>query len=482
MSQFKWNSLHALRDRWQFDYPTQITIHLPRFCSPRTLFCGGRGGQREAEPLPSTAYLDALRGYAAWIVFIAHGWDEFHLSATRQPILSVIVAAKSMVALFFVISGYVLSYRLLFLAHSHHHHHQDHGHEKMLQSLASSTFRRSMRLWGSTIFALSIAGVLVCLGWDGGYSDDRLGKNTLLEQVGDWFSRLIGFMNPFVEVEGYFWPGTLQNEYLGPMWTIPVEIRGSMILFLFLLATCMMGFRKRAALTWITILAAYFWTKLYVAQFLMGMAIADISLNRQHSRRKESSSHVQLRTSSSSSSEDTSDDAFATRLQSNRSEILSVVTFTTGLFLLGQPNSGGDSLGIFGDFPWKYLHSLIPSQYADNHGAQEYFYLGIGAFLLILALDMYPVLRTPLNSPFSQYVGDLSFGIYAMHPIILIIVLRQWYEPHVRAQVFGNGFWSHVPGMLLAHVLVFACADYFSRVDRRVVVFARRVQAWFFDG
>ncbi|KIW37577.1 uncharacterized protein PV06_10223 [Exophiala oligosperma] len=509
---FKLTSLQALRDRFQFESSSSsrrvISGYLPRFCSPKTLFQGrlvhGSGnGEQQTDTLPPTAYLDALRGYAAWIVFLAHGWDEFHFSVTRQPILSVVVAAKSMVALFFVISGYVLSYRLLGLAHRHHrnqhNHHDHHDHEKLLTSLASSTFRRGMRLWGSTIFALAIAGVLVCLGWDGGYSDDRLGKNTLWEQIGDWFGRLIWFMNPFVEVDGYFWAGTLQNEYLGPMWTIPVEIRGSMVLFLFLLATCMMGYRKRAALTWLAVGACYFWTKLYVAQFLMGMAVADFSLSReqdqgqQHSPRR-SGGYVQLRMPSNSSTSTTdttgpcplheaSDDSFTTAThpsQSHRSKILSIAMLVAGLILLGQPNSGGDNLGILGDFPWKFLHSLPPSQYADNRGAHDYFYLGIGGFLLVLALDTYPVLRTPLNTPFSQYVGDLSFGIYAMHPIILIMVLRQWYNPRVRVQLFGDGFWGHVPGMILAHVLVFACADYFSRVDKRVVAVARRVSTWFF--
>ncbi|KIW12535.1 hypothetical protein PV08_09812 [Exophiala spinifera] len=566
----KLSSLYMLKDRWrQVEYPTHITVSLPRFFNPKTLlFPDGRGAekkQQQSEPersppsssfpsASSTAYLDALRGYAAWIVFLAHGWDEFHFSATRQPILSIIVAAKSMVALFFVISGYVLSYRLLVMTHDryhrrhrrHYHHRRQsldidlsHDHDKILQTLAGSTFRRGVRLWGSSIFALSISGLLVCMGWDGGYGDDRLRKDTLWEQIADWFHRLAWFMNPFVEVDGYFWGGTLQNEYLGPMWTIPVEIRGSMILFLFLVATCMMSFRKRAILTWTTILACYFWTKLYVAQFLMGMAIADVSLNRQYhylllqqqqeldqERRQRYSRlsttgsrepscspfYVHSRTASSSSSSSSTgsliedplehypsvlplsspssmsssdNDEFATApypVQSRRSKIIWIAVFATGIFLLGQPDpSSGDDLGVFGDFPWKYLHAVIPSQY-DNSFAQTYFYLGIGGFLLILALEMYPVLRTPLNTPFSQYVGDLSFGIYAMHPIIVIMVIRQWYEPCVRAQLFGHGFWAHVPGMVLTHGLVFTCADYFSRVDYRVVVLARRVQAWFFDG
>jgi peptidoglycan/LPS O-acetylase OafA/YrhL len=93
---------------------------------------------------------------------------------------------------------------------------------------------------------------------------------------------------------------------------------------------------------------------------------------------------------------------------------------------------------------------------------------------------MYPALQTPLKYGWSQYVGDLSFGIYALHPPIVITVFRQWYEP-MRIETFGDGLLSHVPGLVLIHLLVFSAGDYFSMLDKRVVRMGRWMQEQFFE-
>ncbi|KAJ9495457.1 hypothetical protein H2202_008997 [Exophiala xenobiotica] len=427
------------------DIKSQLLARLPRFLRPATI--------RTTKSLPPTAYLDAVRGYAAWLVFLTHTYKDQHWRWTNAPFLSVLMNAEGMVALFFVISGYVLGYRLLIHTHNR-------SSEQLLNSLASSTFRRGMRLYGSATVALFIVLVMMRLGW---FDEDGLRLPSLVDQLVDWTWTLVEFLNPFGDIRGYYGDDRVHNKYLGPMWTIPVEFRGSMILFIYVAATCKLRPRTRMILTWISIIACYAWHVLYVAEFLMGMFIAEVGLMRHPERLSSSRAMAYI-------------DPPKPSAQSMTSKICYTLLFAIGIFLLGQPS--GTSLQWFGDWPWAFLKSWIPA--SCDYGGRLFWYLSIGAFLTILSLEMYPALQTPLKYGWSQYVGDLSFGIYALHPPIVITVFRQWYEP-MRIETFGDGLLSHVPGLVLIHLLVFSAGDYFSMLDKRVVRMGRWMQEQFFE-
>lgn len=137
-------------------YPTHLRVTgillaaLPRYMQP--------GGLRRKKKLIPSSYLDALRGYAALIVVNYHRWQhEEHTWLVQLPFFRLLLAGRGMVDVFFVISGYVLSYRLLMLTRN-----QD---GRVLEALASSTFRRYFRLFGSAGAATFIAMITVWLGW-----------------------------------------------------------------------------------------------------------------------------------------------------------------------------------------------------------------------------------------------------------------------------------------------------------------------------
>lgn len=429
-------------------------IHaLPRYFRPRSL--------RNTSPPGPTAYLDALRGYAAWNVFLAHGYKDYHFWYKHQPILSALMAGEAMVALFFVISGYVLSYRLLIYTHNR-------SGDKLLSGLASSTFRRGMRLYGSTTVALFAAMVMVRLQLYDGGGTYPLHLDSLWAQLVDWSWTLLFFVNPFAtDIHGYYTPDGLQNKYLGPMWTIPVELRGSLILFIYIAATCKLRVYTRLALTCVFVVACHVWTALYVADFFMGMLIAELSLLRYPERLKPAPSlpeHLPVP---------------ARPRQSLASKCIWSAVFVVGLFFLGEPDGDTNALGIFGDWPWAALRTWYPSYL--NWADRLYWYLGIGAFLLILGLEMYPTLQAPLRCGWSQYVGDLSFGIYALHVPLLVAIIGHWYEVDVRLAYGWDQGWGILPGAIIMHLAVFACADYFHRVDRRVVALGRWIQVQCFE-
>ena len=95
-------------------------------------------------------------------------------------------------------------------------------------------------------------------------------------------------------------------------------------------------------------------------------------------------------------------------------KIVCSLLVVSGLFLFGQPAS----LWTYEDpFPCNYLSLLVPTWYPSTE-ARECFLLGIGATLLILGIDNCRMLQIPFEWSFSQYLGDVSFGIYALHVTI----------------------------------------------------------------
>ena len=149
-----------------------------------------------------------------------HVWQhEEHTRLTQLPLFRLLIAGRGMVDIFFIISGYVLSCQLLVLMRNKDEH--------LLDALASSTFRRYFRLFGSTGAATFIAMIIVWLGWievtDGIEVTGR--KETFLAQAWDWWRDLANLSNPIAPVEGYWHLGDLNSRYLNQLWTIPVEFR-----------------------------------------------------------------------------------------------------------------------------------------------------------------------------------------------------------------------------------------------------------------
>lgn len=419
---------------------------LPRFCQPR--------GLRGKGKLHPTSYLDALRGYAAFIVFIFHTFNTNDPSWRRQPFVSIIFAGTGMVALFYVISGFVLSYSLLRNIRRQQS-------APTLDSLASATYRRYIRLYGSTVLAIFVALVLIRLGWYNGPYDD-LYIPSLWAQIKDWLLDTTFYCNPFADIPGFYHGGVFDTKYLPTMWTIPVEFRGSIIVFSLCAAICKLSTRSRMIVCWLVICLGYYWNALYVSQFVYGVFLADRSLGRHPERLL---SPAELPTTQEMPLEEES------KKQSVWSKIGYCLVFILAIFLLGQPDH--NDLGIWGDFPWAFLKSYIPWYYDAPSG--QYWYLSMGAFLLVLSLDSYPTLHRPLEWGFSQYIGDLSFGIYALHPPLYFTFYRVWEEP-MREKYLGHSPMAFIPGVLLTSLMVFVSADYFDRLDKRVVRLGKWLQ------
>lgn len=415
-----------------------LTSLLPTYIQP-----GKHTTKKELHP---TAYLDALRGYAAFIVFMYHGFGVPNIWFLHLPIIRVFFGGgPGMVAIFFVISGYVLSYRMLKMMRNKEP-------TRLLDSLASSTFRRFIRLYGSTGVATFISMLTVQLGW---WTPSQLVPSpTFFKELWHWCQDFVMSSDPFANVEGWVHEGVFRTMYLEQMWTIPIEYRGSIILFVFCAASCKLSVRSRMVFLWVVVLLCYYWRAIFVAEFLFGMFIAELSFNR-HPERLGRLPQVEI-----------SEKPPQRRWQSVVPKVGYSVLLVLGLILLGQPDFGKPLLFAF---PWQYLLHFIPPWYGD---AAYTFWLSFGAFFVVLAIDSYPALQTPFTWSFSQYLGELSFGIYAMHVPIVWSLYKGVLEPF-RQLHLGQSTFAYLPGPILTAIVVLWAADYFTRIDRIVVRLGR---------
>jgi len=196
-----------------------------------------RPPDQPSKPLHPTAWLDGMRGIAAFLVFIFHISYATHDVATayapnggktdllRLPIIRFFYHGPAMVSIFFVLSGYALSYKPAKQM-------QKGETDALLKGLSSSVVRRWMRLYLPCVASTLCIVVIVRLGgydWtrelanDGkrltGYRDRHAWRyDTFVEQMWHWGSSFLGFANPF----------TGKRMYLdGHLWTIPLEFVSS---------------------------------------------------------------------------------------------------------------------------------------------------------------------------------------------------------------------------------------------------------------
>lgn len=421
-------------------FKQRLVSVLPRFAQP---------GGIQHRKLGPTSYLDALRGWAAVGIFWAHSFNVGGDNWRRQPFLNVIFNGASMVALFFVISGYVLGYRLLIFMRKAES-------EALLTSLASSTFRRYIRLYGSAACACLIAMVLMRLRiYEGCYPPDSIRKETLWQQFVDYTFDMIYFTNPFGHIRGWPSDDIATSRYLSPMWSIAAEYRGSVALFAFCTAVCKMSTKTRMISTWVVMVVCYIWQAVYIAEFMAGLFIADLALSRSPERLESPWTIPKQHPDG----------------QKRRSKAKHICIFLVGLFLLSQPDT-------FNLFPWNHMAGAIPCWW--NPDGKYLFWYGFGAFALVYSLEFFPALQKPLHWRLSQYLGDISFGLYAMHGPFLLGPYMQVMIP-LREQYMGNSVLKYIPGFIIYPLMVLIAADYFERIDKTVVRLARCLQGIMFS-
>lgn len=340
----------------------------------------------------STAYLDGLRGAAAWIVFVRHytvayqahvelGYgqefeNETYAGILRLPILRLLYSGP-LVQIFFVVSGYVLGLKPLKLM-------DERAWEALLHSLTVSVFGRGMRLFLPPLVSTFAVMLAVRMHWyDFPYHDYMRGRvphhperlPTFGAQLGNWLRFVAGeLMNPWK------W-NTTASKYDSHLWTVPIQFKSAMILFVVILGLARARPRVRRSIVALLFSYCMFARRWDVAVHLGGLFLADMDAS-QHASEPDPAP------------------------KSTLSIIFWSSAFTLGLYLGSFPRQtlGAGALG------YGYLAALTPWH---KH------WHSIAALLLVWSLSNAAFLRVPFTSRPLLYLGKISFALYIVHGPVL---------------------------------------------------------------
>lgn len=414
----------------------------------------------EKERPHSTAYLDGLRGTAALVVlsfhtlwaycaFVEYGYGDGpeNNHYLQLPIVRLVHAGHAMVPIFFVVGGYVMALKPLRSMRAH-------DCEDLHFSLARSVFRKAMRLYLSAIIATFISMLTIHLGlWDYprsfitnkrvfNYPDKHpLPERSLSAELRRWTSATAGLTNILTyRNNGFVLP--YYNPYDPHLWTIPFEVRATLVVAAVLLSTSRCRSTLRKLLTLAAILLSISLDRWECALFLSGALLAD-------------SPTLPLP--------------------------IPLFLLPTALYLLSTPN-----LRIRHTPSHAFLIAFVPPSISDP----KRFLHGLGAVFLLAALAACPPLQHPfVSSRFVRAAGRRSGALYVVHGPLLHVVGYSVTPALWRAVGWwpgageGEERWRWVVGFVggsaVTWGVVWWVAGLFERfVERGCGRVARRVAEW----
>ncbi|HUP82115.1 MAG TPA: acyltransferase family protein, partial [Pirellula sp.] len=327
---------------------------------------------------PKRFYLDSMRGMAAIIVIATHFLQAFYPYAVfggdyRQqasfesvfhwPPFSLVISGNFAVCLFFVLSGFVLT--------TGHMQFQSQSRRRLIKAM----IKRPIRLGGMVAFSVLISYAMLTCGC---YFSERV---SLLTGSRPWFS---SFWTHSISIKAFacdliFGLFSTSEAYNPPMWTIYKELKGSYIVFLYLLFRVHLQPMQRAIL-----LAALFfllYKSLYVG-FVFGLAFAEL-------------------------------DRLPWMDKLRASRVIAPLMLCLGLLLGMQPY---------------YLHSVDAPltgllATVSNFGTGGYSMFG--AILVFASVLSSVRIQHALDRRVLRYVGSVSYAMYALH-FLLLGSLASW--------------------------------------------------------
>ena len=357
------------------------------------------------ENLRPTAYLDGLRGFAALLVYVHHhqlwahgivdqdglfenafGYGGKYYFATFHGIRHFFAGGHYAVSTFFVISGYVLSLKPMSLI-------QAGEYIQLGDVLASSFFRRWIRLFLPLILTmiiyityLHIFGVWV----------------RIMTKQKCWYDEMWVFYYEFKNFSFVFKEGgepwLTYNRHL---WSIPIEFKGSVVIF-----TAQMAFSRcsKNARLWCELGLIFYFMYIadgsFYAMFMSGMLLCDLDLlaNKGDLPR------------------------WMARLEPVK-EFIFYHLLVFSLFLGGVPSENRNLEQLAKNRGFYYLSWFKPQAVFDY----KWFYLFYAAVFLVASIPRIFWLKGFFETRFCQYLGHISFALYLVHGPVLWVVGERLY-------------------------------------------------------
>ncbi|KAI1119001.1 hypothetical protein F5Y14DRAFT_438102 [Nemania sp. NC0429] len=372
--------------------------------------------RKPARVLRATSYLDGLRGLAAFVVCMCHYTEENHPDLTswygvypnpavplapswiQLPFARVLFSGRPMVHVFFVVSGFALSVRALAACRAR-------DMARCHAIVASAALRRPIRLCGPPVVSMVLILFFVRAGWlDGALPTWR-------RQLADWVAAVY-----YHVVWPWGWDAHLYPPYNVNLWTIPIELCHSMLLFLTILTLSRVYTAARVALALAFVVYCLHCGKWAAAEFIAGMLLAEAHLASAERRGRRGEGYLPLshRSSPSSPCPPLDDEAqeTTTKIRRRLMILLHTVVLASALFVAGWPNV--DSMRTPGI---RHLVAHTPSAF-NRHDPQapQKFWFALAAMGTVWSCGRVSFVRkTVLESRVAQYAGRISFAVYIVH-------------------------------------------------------------------
>lgn len=373
--------------------------------------------------LRSTAWLDGVRGLAAFEVFIYHyarewvdrdpAWGPEKTAFTdpawyKFPFIRTFYnSGHAAVAVFFAISGYVLSHRVLTL-------YSQNRHEQAYAALSSATFRRALRLFTPaaiwTFFVMLVCWL--CDPWLPKPEPYEINPN-LFGEIYYWAGKVTDMLLPINYPERWV---ALMNHFSGNVtWTISLEYYGSLVVYgALLFVSRTRAFAVRQALVLSMVALSLIKDDWCAAQFLLGLCFADWQIHREKQARTAPPGAM----------------GAGRRWTARTRRIFFYSVFVFGWFLSGLPMSHMKASEVPGEDSWQIesrpFFDLVAQPlawlglYASKRQVDQYLYALAGLCVLV-GVGETPFLKVLMEARFVQYLGKISFGFYLVH-----VPIRAW--------------------------------------------------------
>ncbi|KAF7194136.1 O-acetyltransferase PaAT-1 [Pseudocercospora fuligena] len=362
-----------------------------------------------------TAWLDGLRGIAAFLVVLHHvqpgviylgncyntkikiGKEVLWLhTPAALPVIRLFFTGGSIaVEVFFFISGYVVPRRLVVLLHQ--------GRQaEFIDALNSAVIRRPARLFIPAMATTFLTVVFFYITgieppWPPSLSPSNI------------FQACLYWMLDCFQLTNYF--DAFTSDYSRILWTVVVEFKGSMALFMWLFAIHQFRAQSRVWLTLgLTLYLVFFTIRTEFAAFFAGLVTSEIDLLNASEQRVWIPVWTELC-------------EFLSTRKLLRSIILHLA-FIVALFFASTPILKSDmssSKAIETCDTWpKFTWYLVPWQYWKSWpmGFQRDFWYFWSSWLFILTCKEIEWLKSLLEGRLPQYLGKNSFSLYLTHSII----------------------------------------------------------------
>lgn len=402
---------------------------------------------RTLPKVQSTSYMNGLRGiacvavyinhigykYYAWIIHPYDGAGNSHF--LQLPGIRILHSGHSMVAIFFVLSGFVLSYSPLRKIHARQF-------EDLLTATCSSIIRRGTRLFGP-VYVLSLLTSLVTWFYPffepGGWHN---GGPTFLQHATGLIRTTLPIMNPFL-FDIYFPRG---YEHC---WTMGAEYRGSMVVFLACVTTSRLSTLARKAFLVSGALWCMHFDRWDMTCFLSGVFLAELRFAPL-----------------------AEDFSWASKIKAPPRFVM--LGFAGVLAVVDVIALSWTQHGSLGTQPYKMLATWAPAWF----NASEMNWAAFSAILTLVLLEHSKWCQWLLTRNVFLYLGEISFSFYLLHLLIYKWIGEIVFVTASQRMGFGYNF-SFVVDFIVSFIVLLWSADlYWRAVDEKFVNLSRKTVEW----